>query len=69
MAHEDRSLSKKTRMSKSKIKNMLSCFFDCHVIVRKEFVLKKKHSKQKKTQKKINNVRLEIANSWMYLKF
>ena len=39
-------------MSKSKIKNMLSCFFDCHVIVRKEFVLKKKHSKQKKTQKK-----------------
>jgi hypothetical protein len=47
--------SRKARMSKSKIKSMLICFFNCQGIAHKEFV----------PQGQTVHVRLSIANSWM----
>jgi len=63
---------KKARMSKSKIKSMLICFFDSQGIVHTEFVPEGQTVHQfyyrkilERLRKKVVRVRLSIANNWM----
>ena len=63
---------KKTRMSKSKIKSTLICFFDTQGVVHKEFVSQGQTVNQQyyrevleRLRKRIHLVRPEIADNWM----
>jgi len=63
---------KKARMSKSKIKSMLVCFFGSQGIVHKEFVPQGQTVNQfyyreilEKLRKRLVRVRPSIANNWM----
>jgi len=63
---------KKARMSKSKIKTMLICFFDSQGVVHKEFVprgqtVNKQYYREilERLIKRVHRVRPEIADTWM----
>ncbi|GFT95802.1 putative transposase [Trichonephila clavipes] len=63
---------KKARMSKSKIKSMLICFFDSQGIVHKEFVPQCQTVNQhfyrdvlERLRKRVMRVRRNIKNSWV----
>ena len=63
---------KKVRMSKSKIKNMLICFFDCQGVVHKEFVpsgqtVNKQYYREvlERPRKRVHRVQPEIADTWI----
>nr|CAH7741398.1 unnamed protein product [Callosobruchus chinensis] len=63
---------KKARMSKSKVKTMLICFFDSKGVVHKKFVLPGQTVNQvfyrnvlEKLQKRVLRVRPEIAKTWV----
>jgi len=63
---------KKARMSKSKIKSMLICFFDSQVIIHKEFVPPGQTVNQRfcwevleRLRKRVARVRPGIARTWM----
>jgi len=63
---------KKARMSKSKIKSMLICFFDCQGIIHKEFVPPGQTVNQnfyrevlERLRKRVAHVRPGIARTWM----
>ena len=63
---------KKARMSKSKIKTMLICFFDSQGVVRNEFVpqgqtVNKQYYGEvlERLRKRVHRVRPEITDTWM----
>ena len=63
---------KKARMSKSKMKSMLICFFDSQSVAHKEIVPQGQTFNQKYyrevlelLRKRVHPVRPEIANTWM----
>ena len=63
---------KKARMSKSKIKTMLICFFDSHGVVHKEFVPQGQTVNQhfyravlERLRKRVARVRPDIKDTWM----
>ena len=63
---------KKARMSESKIKTMLICFFDSQGIVHKEFVpqgqtVNKQYYREvlERLKKRVHRVRPEFADTWM----
>jgi len=65
---------KKARMSKSKIKTTLICFFDSQGFVHKEFVppgqtVNKQYYREvlERLRKRVHRVRPEIADTWMLL--
>ena len=64
--------SKKARMSKSKLKSMLICFFDSQDVVHKEFVPQGQTVNQwyyrevlEQLRKRVHCVRPEIVDAWM----
>ena len=71
MAHCKLSRPKKVRMSKSKIKSMLICFFDSQGIVHKEFMPPGQTVNQtyrevlERLRKRVARVRPDIARTWM----